>query len=484
MNTVLVVEDEKAIRQGISAMVQRAPVPVERVVECRNGAEALEAMAQYGADVVFTDLRMPKMDGTELVRRLNALAAPPAVIVISGYDEFSYAQAMLREGVRDYLLKPVDRQQVYGVLVQLEAELAARQSARRGEWAAAVQVARTLMQGDLPDEETLGALAAQYGRQLFAERYRVICLAPDSAAAGLPGGAIPVGQIGNHGVLLAAAGCAEMPADGPLDGLNPGFSGAHSGLAALHTAFAEGVRARQWACLKGRPVWHGSLPVPQGKPAPAVREAVEQIVQLLGRHDAAQACRILAQLLLWAQNGLMTPEHFEKAIAAVLDGIVSTYTVFPGVAGQLAPFYNCWRAPGIYAYYEALCAWMEDFGTRLEGGEENENQQKIHRAVQYLRENFAGEVNMAVVSNRVSMNYSQFSSLFKKYTGDNFGDYLRMLRIEHAKQLLRDTDLTVRQVSEAAGFRNEKHFMRSFKQAVAVSPGGYRHNLRGRGGRP
>ena len=481
MNTVLVVEDEKAIRQGISAMVQRAPVPVERVVECRNGEEALEAMACHGADVVFTDLRMPIMDGTELVRRLNTFAAPPVIVVISGYDEFSYAQAMLREGVRDYLLKPVDRQQVYGLLSQLEAELTARQSASRGVRAAAIQVARALMQGDIPDRDTLDTLHTQYGKTLFAGQYLVACLAPGQAMDGLPEGIIPMGQIGNHEVLLAAADAAGYLDGSPLADQNPGFSGVNSGLAALHTAFTQAVQARQLACLTGRPLRHGDPPAPQGKSAPNVPGAVEQIVQLLGRNDAAQACQILAQLLLWAQNGLIAPEGFENAIAATLDGIAATYTVFPGVAGQVAPFYNCWQSPGIYTYYEALCAWMEAFGARLASGEENENQHKIHKAVQYLRTNFADEVNMAVVSNRLSMNYSQFSSLFKKYTGCNFGDYLRALRIAHAKELLRGTNLTIRQVGEASGFRNEKHFMRSFKQAVAVSPGSYRHNFRAHG---
>jgi transcriptional regulator GlxA family with amidase domain len=85
---------------------------------------------------------------------------------------------------------------------------------------------------------------------------------------------------------------------------------------------------------------------------------------------------------------------------------------------------------------------------------------------------------MAVISNHVSMNYSQFSSLFKRYTGSNFQDHLRGLRIAHAKQLLRSTGLTIRQISEASGFRSEKHFMRSFKQVVAISPGGYRRNAR------
>ena len=67
MNTVLIVEDEKMIRQGIKIMVQRSGVPVNVIIECSNGQTALEILQNQEVDVMFTDIRMPKMDGIELV---------------------------------------------------------------------------------------------------------------------------------------------------------------------------------------------------------------------------------------------------------------------------------------------------------------------------------------------------------------------------------------------------------------------------------
>ena len=69
MNTLLVVEDEKLIRQGIVAMIRRSIVPVEEILECRNGEEALEILGKQRVDVMFTDIRMPKMDGLTLVTK-------------------------------------------------------------------------------------------------------------------------------------------------------------------------------------------------------------------------------------------------------------------------------------------------------------------------------------------------------------------------------------------------------------------------------
>lgn len=103
MNTLLVVEDEKLIRQGIVAMIRRSSVPVKEILECRNGEEALEILRKQRVDVMFTDIRMPKMDGLTLVNKIEELSQKPVVIVLSGYDEFSYAVEMMKHGVRDYI---------------------------------------------------------------------------------------------------------------------------------------------------------------------------------------------------------------------------------------------------------------------------------------------------------------------------------------------------------------------------------------------
>ena len=123
MNTLLVVEDEKLIRQGIVAMIRRSSVPVEEILECRNGEEALEILRKQRVDVMFTDIRMPKMDGLTLVNKIEELSQKPVVIVLSGYDEFSYAVEMMKHGVRDYILKPIKRETIEQLLENLEREL-------------------------------------------------------------------------------------------------------------------------------------------------------------------------------------------------------------------------------------------------------------------------------------------------------------------------------------------------------------------------
>lgn len=123
MHTLLIVEDEKMIRQGIKTMVQRSKVPVDNILECNNGEMALEILKMQHVDVMFTDIRMPKMDGITLVKAMQDLPHVPLTVAISGYDDFSYAVELMRMGVREYILKPLDREKIKEVLEKLNAEI-------------------------------------------------------------------------------------------------------------------------------------------------------------------------------------------------------------------------------------------------------------------------------------------------------------------------------------------------------------------------
>lgn len=138
-------------------------------------------------------------------------------------------------------------------------------------------------------------------------------------------------------------------------------------------------------------------------------------------------------------------------------------------------------------YYSVptLAVWQTEFIEWLLGLQErinsqydgSRNQQKIKRAIEYIRKNYDKDLNMAVVSNYISMNYSLFSCLFKEYTGSNFVYFLKNIRMEEAKKLLAETELRIVEISVKVGYENEKHFMKTFKAACGVSPSEYRKNV-------
>lgn len=107
MYKALIVDDEKPARIAISKLGKWSLFQIEPPLMAANGKEALTVMREIHPEIVFVDMNMPIMSGTEFLRLASAEFPGTCFIVISGYDEFSYAQQALRCGALDYLLKPI-----------------------------------------------------------------------------------------------------------------------------------------------------------------------------------------------------------------------------------------------------------------------------------------------------------------------------------------------------------------------------------------
>ena len=106
MLKVLIVDDETVVRRGIVLGMNWASMDCVVVGEAANGEEGLAAAERYNPSLIITDVRMPRMDGIEMMRRLRERDCTAHFIVLTAYDEFDYARSALRYGAADYLLKP------------------------------------------------------------------------------------------------------------------------------------------------------------------------------------------------------------------------------------------------------------------------------------------------------------------------------------------------------------------------------------------
>ena len=131
---VLVVEDEEMIRKGIVLTVDWAALDCVVVGEASNGEEGLQAARRYAPTLIITDLKMPKMDGIEMLRCLREEGNNAFVIILTAYDSFTYAQSALRLGAVDFLLKPFHD----GELEQAVQALRRRMEPSQGERAPAI----------------------------------------------------------------------------------------------------------------------------------------------------------------------------------------------------------------------------------------------------------------------------------------------------------------------------------------------------------
>ena len=125
MLKVLVVEDEEMIRKGIVLAVDWAALDCVVVGEAADGAAALDAVERYDPSLIITDLKMPRMDGIQMLQQLRARGNNAYVIILTAYDSFSYAQSALRLGAVDFLLKPFHDGELEQGVTNLQRRMAA-----------------------------------------------------------------------------------------------------------------------------------------------------------------------------------------------------------------------------------------------------------------------------------------------------------------------------------------------------------------------
>lgn len=107
MYKVIIVEDETPVRRGIILTTDWVSLECVLVGEAANGEEGLKLALDLSPDMIITDVKMPRMNGTEMVRALRASGSQSQVIMLTAYNDFDYVQSALRLGVRDYLIKPL-----------------------------------------------------------------------------------------------------------------------------------------------------------------------------------------------------------------------------------------------------------------------------------------------------------------------------------------------------------------------------------------
>jgi YesN/AraC family two-component response regulator len=112
MKKVLLVDDERWVRTALKWTINKLNLPLQVIHECQNGLDALDWIKMNEVDLILTDIRMPVMDGLALVKELNSLNGEYDVIVISVHDEFQFVQQAMRSGVTDYLLKPIEENEI------------------------------------------------------------------------------------------------------------------------------------------------------------------------------------------------------------------------------------------------------------------------------------------------------------------------------------------------------------------------------------
>lgn len=162
---IVIVEDEFRIRQGLGNLINKVDMGCRVIGEAENGYEGIKMIRDLEPDIVITDIRMPKIDGLEMIEKIKEMGIDCVFVILSGYADFEYARTGIRLGVKEYLLKPATISDVKELLKKLTCrEEEQAEDARMQEYSAAVK-------------EMVSVIEENYGMRLgldsFADKFRL-----------------------------------------------------------------------------------------------------------------------------------------------------------------------------------------------------------------------------------------------------------------------------------------------------------------------
>lgn len=119
MLRMIIVDDERTIRDALKIFLDWQSLGIEIIGDYKNGAEAFDAMLDDYPDIVLTDVKMPGLNGLELIERAYRAGMHMHFVILSGYAEFEFAKTAMKYGVRHYLLKPISEKQLQTVMTEV-----------------------------------------------------------------------------------------------------------------------------------------------------------------------------------------------------------------------------------------------------------------------------------------------------------------------------------------------------------------------------
>lgn len=476
VNRILIVEDEKMIRQGIVAMLKRMPVTIGEIFESRNGEEALEILKNNNIDLMITDIRMPRMDGITLVKKIQELPNKPMVIVVSGYDDFNYAVEVLRQGVRDYLLKPIEREKFTKVIMQIQQEIESRREETQMEQKIGSQQLKYLLLNKEITAEEITTIEKQFSKMFPSETYILCCMNEKPEFVMVDPAVYYLSDMEGQCLILLEPDKFATHIEEQGSDYGMGISSVHKGISELPRAYQEALFARKEAFVKCLPFHYYEDFQYQYETIPD--DFPQQFVQLFGTQKVEDGLKKFGNIRFKARMNRISSDTLIEITRHILEQLIENYERI--IEFDMEEFQKL-REPLRYQsadqYYELLDNWIRTMQQLImEEFDDYKNKEKINMAIQYIKDHYKTELNMAVVSNMISMNYSLFSLNFKQYTGMNFVNYLKKIRIDEAKRLLEETEEKIIDISQMVGYDNEKHFMKTFKSVCGVSPSEYRKN--------
>ncbi len=527
---LLIAEDETRIGQLIRKLIHWEELHLECAGVVENGKDAYQAIERDHPDVVITDIRMPKINGLDLIEMVRKQYPDIRFIVLSGYREFEYAHRALQYEVDGYLLKPINEAELNEALAKTVAALddKRREAIEKQQMQREVDESRQIIRRDflrtIIEQEESGAFTDMEaeGRipvELTGDIFRAIDIKLDAADPDVVtrkeekmiADRVTAIVEQNFSGFTDEVLCCEKDSmhiyclfnyrSGKSKEIRNCISLILSeiknylirfeqfevtiGIGSERAAFPEtriSIREANRAVNNrihlgcGRLIYSENVEDLRLYVSP-VKGAAEELTGLMEAHKSAEASALVRKIF----EDYTSEENADYSgcyeIAEELTDLL--FERMEGEEGELSKnrkrmqsrCQNINSLPALSGYVADEYARTIDL---MREAAESESAKPVRIAKAYIDEHYGDKIVLEDLAELVSLNPVYFSVLFKKETEMNFSSYLTHVRMEKAKELLRTTNETIAAVGAKVGYKDSRHFSQTFTKTVGVKPVLYR----------
>lgn len=508
MYKILIVDDEKIERKGVSFLVKQMDVKCE-LVEAVNGQAALEYLQENQVDILLTDVKMPHMDGIELIKQIKEKNINPGMkmVIISGFSDFEYAKLAVKMGVSDYILKPVDPREfeptIKKIMDEIETEKLDKVLVEQSMSFVKQHYLYSLVNGlgvdDIP--------GIQSGTEGFVMEYtRLILIEFDKTFFGK--------RDDNFGAKLTEC-LNKYDADNQYLNLNTEQAVVFFAIKDKDDSFYKEIASAIVKMIEqeyARKAYIAiSSPFVDSKDVSQAFNNAETIMEnrfyqtetriFMASEEGESSSdvqidddTVMKQMKQDIKMKDMSAlrEHYERLCERyrVKTQFSQVYIKFI-FSNLLKEFYEALperneselnkEIDALYraSDFEQMLALVDKNIKKLEEVFDS-NPQLAHREVdtvkKYIYEHYSEEISVEQLAELVYMAPSYLSFIFKKETGQNLSKFIKAYRMEKAKEMLESTHNKIVAISNAVGYPNVSYFCQSFREYYGISPQKFRSN--------
>ncbi len=488
MLKVILIDDEQNVLVGLRHLIDWNEQGFDLCGTFQNPRQALECIETQRPELIITDIEMPEISGLDLIATLRELSPGSVCVILSAYDDFKYAQEAVRLGVFRYLLKPLSAESLVDLLRDVKKRFPAENPV-----AAELSMVRSFVIREilLSGAELSHTGTLPYYRTLFENARLQLLLVSIPSSSGIsdadftallrtrfhPGSIFIAGDF--FTLLLDAAAqeisvgtARRLLADYPCSfRLSAPFFGLSSG----HVQYQQMAQALQ------DEIFWGGMHTDPDSPAPdtdKLADAVKEVLLPSVWDPASEALnsafsRLFTQLQACA-GALSKPDviHIYAGIVTAADEIYQN--ICERRRGKRADFVRLSALQTLaemHAFAQSETrSILED--TRAYLSQSNPN--LIRKVKDYIQAHYAeADFRLSDVADALYINYSYLSHLFKLETGTTLYSFLLDLRMNQAKLLLANPELSITDISRSVGYTNTKTFYSTFKKYYKESPRSY-----------